>query len=179
VLLEEETELALLLDVLELDVVDVDDVLVQPAALCTVKFPRRPMATSWMGALPVLLTWTVTVVTVPADESPTSLAETWPLAAFRSEWSCVVSCCLEPTVSSWWVIWEPPFTIATADGIIWYPVGVFTMTGFSSSRAAVVPPTSAGFPRVTWKVVLPVAKVTAELVPLTPMEIPVTVKLTE
>ena len=118
-LLGEEVVLVLLVDVDELDVVDdVEDVLVQPAVLCTVKFPCMPMATNWMDALPVLLTWTVSVVTVPVEDSPTRVAETLPFAESRPEWSCSVTCCLEPTVSSSWDICELPFTIATADGII-------------------------------------------------------------
>ena len=53
------------------------------------------------------------------------------------------------------------------------------MTGLISRSVAVVPPTSAGFPRMTWKVVLLVARATVEVFPLTSMEIPMTVKLTE
>ena len=91
-------ELLLLEEVVELVVVDV--ALVQPA-FCVVKLPCRPMATSRMGALPVLLTWTVTVVLFPLDKSPISLAETWPFAPCRSDVSCFVSWCLEPMTLSW------------------------------------------------------------------------------
>jgi len=67
----------------------------------------------------------------------------------------------------------------TADGTIWYPVGVFTTTGFSWRSAAVVPVSCAGFEKVTNRFVPPVDSVTGETVPLILIEIAVAVKLTE
>jgi hypothetical protein len=170
----------LLLDEVELMLlVEVEVVVQLEGAPSCVKFPWRPIATSWKGELPVLLTWTVMVVMFPVEERETKVAETFPAALLSSELSCWVSCCLEPTFSSFVDIWALPLTIATAEGIIWYPDGVFTITGLSWRSAAVVPPTSEGCASATWKVLPPVARVTAELVPLTSTDMLDTVKLIE
>jgi hypothetical protein len=151
---------------------------VQPGPF-RVKFPLRPTATSLTGESPVLFTRMVRVVEFPKTERARRVAVTLPLAWSRSSLSLVLIGCFDPTS----LLWPPTsacvLRIPTADGIIWYPVGVSTTVGLSSTRRAFVPFRGDDFARVTCSVLAPVASVTAETVPLTAMLNPVTVKLSE
>jgi len=44
----------------------------------TVKLPWSPMPLSWTAEVPVLFTWTTTIVVFPDAESAMRLAVTWP-----------------------------------------------------------------------------------------------------
>jgi hypothetical protein len=145
-----------------------------------VKLPLRPTATSLTGEPPVLFTRTVRVVEFPETERARRVAVTLPFAWSRSSLSLLVMGCFEPTSWLFWPpTWEYALRIPTADGIIWYPVGVSTTVGLSCTRRAFVPFRGDDFAIVTCNALAPVASVTAETVPLTSMLTPVTVKLRE
>ncbi len=141
-----------------------------------VKFPWIPIALRTTEALPVLLTSTEIVVVFPDTEKAERLAVRLPWALCSWLSSSEVRCCWSPVCPWLWSLPVAGLTTPTAEGHIWYPVVGFTMNGFSCKRATLFPSRSAGLARLTVRVLPPVAKVTGEVVPLTSMLMPVTVK---